>query len=126
MRILNARLHGILDFAMVAMLAVGPFLFGLGGSPAAIAWTLAAVHLVFTLVTRFPYGKVPWIPFVVHGLIELAAGATLIALPALAGYAPGSPARRFYTIAGIVELVIWVLTDYRGTESARVRADDSR
>ena len=126
MRILNARIHGSLDFVTVALLVVGPLLFGLGGSVAAIAWTLAAVHLVLTLVTRFPYGRVPLVPFVVHGLIELAAGAFLIVLPSLAGYAPGSPARRFYTIVGVAILVVWAITDYRGEKVAQVRAGDLR
>jgi hypothetical protein len=126
MRILNARIHGILDFVTVALLVVGPLLFGLGGSVAAIAWTLAAVHLALTLVTRFPYGRDPLVPFVVHGLIELAAGAFLVALPAIAGYAPGSPARRFYTIAGAAVLVVWAITDYRGEKAAETRAGDVR
>jgi hypothetical protein len=126
MRILGARIHGILDFATVALLVVGPLLFGLGGAPAAIAWTLAALHLVLTLVTRFPYGRVALVPFMVHGLIELAVGAFLVALPSLAGYAPGSPARRFYLIAGIAILVVWVLTDYRGPRAAEVRPDGAR
>jgi hypothetical protein len=53
------------------------------------------------------------IPFVAHGIIELLVGVFLVILPSIAGYAPGSPARRFYTIIGAVILVIWVLTDYR-------------
>ncbi len=117
MRILDARVHGILDLALVVIFLLGPLVYGLGGSPAAIAFLLAAVHLIVTLLTRFPMGLAKVIPFWVHGLIELFVGVFLVILPTIAGYAPGSPARRFYTVVGAAILVIWVLTDYRARES---------
>lgn len=116
MRILDARVHGLLDLALVVIFLLAPLVYGLGGSPAAIAFLLAAVHLILTLLTRFPMGLSKLIPFWVHGLIELFVGVFLVILPTIAGYAPGSPARRFYTVIGAVILVIWVLTDYRRRE----------
>ncbi len=113
MRILDARVHGLLDLALVVIFLFAPLVYGLGGSPAAIAFILAAVHLVLTLLTRFPMGIRKVIPFVAHGIIELIVGVFLVILPTIAGYGPGSPARRFYTVIGAVILVIWVLTDYR-------------
>ena len=113
MRILDARVHGLLDLALVVIFLLAPLVYGLGGSQAAIAYLLAIVHLVLTLLTRFPMGVRKVIPFFVHGLIELFVGVFLVILPTIAGYAPGSPARRFYTVIGAVILVIWVLTDYR-------------
>jgi hypothetical protein len=113
MRILDARVHGLLDLALVVIFLLAPLVYGLGGWPAAIAFILAAVHLILTLLTRFPMGIRKVIPFVAHGIIELLVGVFLVILPSIAGYAPGSPARRFYTIIGAVILVIWVLTDYR-------------
>jgi hypothetical protein len=119
MRILDARIHGVLDLAFIVIFLLGPLAFGLGGSPAAIAFLLAAVHLIMTLLTRFPMGASKLIPFRVHGLIELFVGVFLVILPTIGGYAPGSPARRFYTLAGASLLVVWVLTDYRkGAEPA--------
>ncbi len=113
MRILDARIHGVLDIATVLILLVGPLLFGLGGSPAAIAYSLAALHLLLTLLTRFPMGIWKTIPFVYHGIVEIIVGVFLLILPNMAGYGPGSPARRFYTIMGAVILVVWALTAYR-------------
>ncbi|MDQ2869378.1 MAG: hypothetical protein M3S32_01455 [Acidobacteriota bacterium] len=112
MRILDARIHGLLDLAAVAAFLLGPLLFGLGGNPAAISYTLAVVHLVMTLLTRFPMGRWKRIPFVVHGIVELVVGIFLLILPSIAGYAPGSPARRFYMIMGAFILVVWALTAY--------------
>ena len=116
MRILDARIHGVLDLIMVLMFLLGPLLFGLGGSPAAIAYTLAIVHLVMTLMTRFPMGRWKVIPFPLHGIVELIVGVALLILPSYAGYAPGSPARKFYLGMGAVILVVWALTAYGARE----------
>ena len=117
MRVLSARIHGYLDFVLIAILVIGPFAVGLGGTPALISWLLAALHLIVTLATRFPMGVWRVIPFVVHGLIELAVAAFFAALPFTGGYSPGSPARRFYVTMAAFVFLVWVLTDYRATES---------
>ena len=116
MRILSARVHGVLDLVTVLVLLLAPFVIGLGGAPAAIAWTLAAVHLLLTLFTRFPMGVWKRIPFYVHGIVELVVGIGLLLLPTFAGYGPGSPAKRFYVAMGALVLVVWALTAYRGPE----------
>jgi len=118
MRFINARIHGILDVVTILFLALGPFLFSLGGAPATIAWTFAAVHLVLVLLTRYPMGRWKTVPFVVHGIFELIAGVLLLTMPVLGGYAPGSPARRFYTIAGAFVLIVWALTAYRSADES--------
>lgn len=113
MRILSPWVHGVLDFVTVALLVVGAIAVGLGGSPAAIAFVLAAVHLLMTLLTDFPMGVWKRIPFFVHGIVELVVGIGLLVLPSFAGYGPGSPARRFYLAMGALVLVVWALTAYR-------------
>lgn len=118
MRFINARIHGYLDVAVIVVLVAGPIVMGLGGTPAAICFVLAAVHLVLTLLTDFPMGAKKVVPLFIHGLIELIAGVLLLVLPSLLGFGPGSPARRFYIFAGAAILLIWVLTDYRGKDRA--------
>jgi hypothetical protein len=120
MRVLSARIHGMLDFLIVAAFLLAPILVGLGGSPAAISYTLGIVHLLVTLATRFPAGLWKTIPFFIHGIIELVVGAALLILPSYAGYSPGSPARRFYLAMGAVILVIWALTAYRERDTGVV------
>jgi hypothetical protein len=120
MRILSARVHGVLDLVTVLFLVLGAIVSGLGGAPLAIALTLAAVHLLLTLLTDFPMGVVKRIPFFVHGIVELVVGIGLLLLPSFAGYGPGSPARRFYLAMGGLILVVWALTAYRRVDT---RAD---
>ena len=112
MRFISARIHGMLDFVIVVVFLLAPLLVGLGGSPAAISYTLAVVYLLMTLMTRFPAGRWKTIPFFVHGIVELIVGIALLILPSFAGYSPGSPARRFYLAMGAAILVIWALTAY--------------
>lgn len=116
MRILSARVHGVIDLVTVLVLVLGPLVVGLGGAPAAIAYSLAAIHLLMTLLTRFPMGVWKRIPFYVHGIVELVVGIALLLLPTFAGYGPGSPAKRFYIAMGAVILVVWALTAYRGPD----------
>jgi hypothetical protein len=120
MRFLNARIHGILDVITILVLALGPFLAGLGGPVALIAWTFAALHLILVLITRYPLGRFPVVPFVVHGLVEMIVGVFLLLVPVIGGYGAGSPGRRFYTIVGAFVLVVWAITAYR--EADRVPA----
>lgn len=117
MRILNARIHGVIDFATVLVFLLAPMLVGLGGRPAAISYALAVVHLSITLMTRFPFGRWKTIPFFVHGIVELIVGAFLLILPSFDGYSPGSPARRFYLAMGAAILVVWALTAYRDRDA---------
>ena len=117
MRILSSRVHGVIDLVTVLVLLLAPTLIGLGGSPAAIAYSLAAIHLLLTLLTRYPMGVWKTIPFVYHGIVELIVGVALLLLPSYAGYGPGSPAKRFYLVMGAVILVVWALTAYRGSEA---------
>ena len=117
MRVLSRRLHGYLDFVMIAIFVLAPLTIGLGGLPALISYVLAVVHLLMTLMTRFPAGIVKTIPLMVHGLVELAVAIFLVLLPYVAGFGPGSPAKRFYVFMAAVVFIVWLLTDYRGSGS---------
>jgi hypothetical protein len=118
MRILSARIHGVIDLVVVAVFLLAPMLVGLGGRPAAISYTLAVVLLVMVLMTRYPMGLWKTIPFFAHGIVELIVGVFLLILPSFDGYAPGSPARRFYLAMGAVILVVWALTAYRDRDAS--------
>ena len=69
-----------------------------------------------TLMTRFPAGIYKAIPLMVHGFVELAVAIFLVLLPYIAGFGPGSPAKRFYVTMTAVIFVVWLLTDYRAAD----------
>jgi hypothetical protein len=122
MRFLDARVHGLLDLVTLVLFLLGPLLFGLGGSPAAISYALAILFLVLVFFARLPIGRRRAIPFFVHGIVELVVGVWLLILPSFAGYAPGSPARRFFLGMGAWILIVWALTAY-GVREPRVSAE---
>lgn len=110
MRPIHARLHRILDFVTVVGFAVAPSLLGLQGLPATLAYVLAAVHLLLTLLTQFPPAEKGLVPLRAHGLIELVVGIALLLAPFALGWTGVS--RTFYVGAGVVILAVWALSAY--------------
>lgn len=113
-RSIGSWTHGIIDYATVILLAAGPRMAGFNGKQATFCYILAAVHLVLTLVTRFPFAPFRIVRFPLHGAIELIVSVVLVALPWLAEFARGVKSRNFFVSIGILIFLIWLLTDYRG------------
>jgi hypothetical protein len=86
--------------------------FGFHGTPAAIAYWLAGIHLLMTGCTDFPLGFFKWIPFKIHGAIELLAGIFILIAPWIFGFAQDVAARNFFLAMAIIVLVVVALTDY--------------
>jgi hypothetical protein len=108
----SARVHGVLDYAMVAAFLNAPMVFGFQGTPATIVYWLAGIHLLMTGFTDFPVGFFMWIPFRVHGVIELLAGIFLLLAPWTFGFAQEVAARNFFLGIAIIMLIVVALTDY--------------
>ncbi|HEV2018362.1 MAG TPA: SPW repeat protein [Gemmatimonadaceae bacterium] len=108
----SARAHGVLDYATVAAFLNAPMVFGFHGTPAAIVYWLAGIHLLMTGCTDFPLGFFMWIPFRIHGVIELLAGIFLLVAPWIFGFAQDVAARNFFLAMAIILLVVIALTDY--------------
>lgn len=112
MAILTPRIHGYLDYLTVVIFALAPTLFGLTGVPALLAYLLAVVHLLMTLLTDFPLGVADVIPLRWHSRVELIVSVVLVVLPWLLGDLFSAGARTFYTAIGAVIFVVWLATDY--------------
>jgi hypothetical protein len=108
----SARVHGVLDYATVAAFLNAPMVFGFHGTPATIAYWMAGIHLLMTGCTHFPVGFFRWIPFKLHGAIELLAGIFFLVGPWVFGFAQDVAARNFFLAIGIVVLVVVAVTDY--------------
>jgi hypothetical protein len=108
----SARAHGVLDYATVAAFLNAPMVFGFHGTPAAIVYWLAGIHLLMSGCTNFPVGFFMWIPFRIHGVIELLAGIFVLVAPWIFGFAQDIAARNFFVAIAIIMLVVIALTDY--------------
>ena len=112
MNILSPRTHGLVDYATVLLFALAPTLFGLTGTAATLAYALAAVHLVMTLVTAFPMGIAGVVALHVHGIVELLVAISLMGI-GMFNFGLEQTAGLFYLLVGLVILVVWVLSSYR-------------
>ncbi len=114
MRLIGIWSHAIIDYLMVIILIIGPSVAGFVGRQATMAYLLAATLLILALLTRFPLGVAKIIRFPLHGAIELMFAVLLLVLPWLANFARGIHSRNFFLLFGVVMLVIWFMTDFRG------------
>lgn len=119
LKVLSPRIHGYLDYVVVALFALAPTVFGFGGTPAIVAYALAGIHLTLTVLTAFPLGLVKLIPFKVHGVLEVGAFLGILVAPWLFGFADQAAARNFFLGAGALIGVVVALTNYQTTESER-------
>jgi hypothetical protein len=118
MKILNAKVHGYLDYLVVLIFLAAPSLLHLSMLPAAISYTLAAVHLLVTIATDFQLGLLKVLHLKWHGIIELIVGPVLIALPFVLGMGSEPAAQYFYVVNGVVILLVWFLTDYGSSKKS--------
>lgn len=111
MGIIPPGVHRILDWLAVLAFAVAPTVFALHGNTRILAYCLAVVHLVLTLLTHYPAGGRRPIPFHLHGALELVGGIVLVAVPLMRHWTFG--ARQFYLGMGVAALIVWGLSRYR-------------
>lgn len=123
-KLLSPKAHAFVDYGIVAMMLAAPTLFNFIGTAAVLCYVVAAFHLLMTLATAFPGGALRLIPFPIHGVIELVAGVSLLALPFILGFGEVEVARNFFMIMGLATIAAWTVTNYRGPGAA-VTADDT-
>ena len=116
MGLISAGAHRALDFVVVLAFAVAPTLFGMTGRSAMLAYALAVVHLLVTLLTHVPGRERRPIPYPAHGVLELLVGVAMVCVPIVRHWTAG--ARTFYIGFGVVLLLVWLLTSYRERATA--------
>ena len=117
MKIISPNLHGIIDYLVVLFLLASPNIFGFAGLLAIFTYVLGAVHLVLTILTNSDSGLFKIIPFPLHGQIEFVVGIVLIVL-AFTLFNDNNAGKLFYTAFGAAVLLVWLITDYKGSKSA--------
>ena len=112
-RPISARAHGVLDYAVAAVFLNAPMVFGFQHTTASkLAYWLTGIHLLLTACTDFPLGPFRWIPFKIHGAIELVAGLFVLVAPWIFGFSDQAPPRNFFVVMGILILIVVALSDY--------------
>ncbi|MEA2416389.1 MAG: hypothetical protein QOI58_3046 [Thermoanaerobaculia bacterium] len=125
-RSIGAVSHGILDYALAILLLVGPSVVGFAGVQAKWAYIFGGVLLAMAILTRYPLGIIKVVGLGIHGFVELLLALCLIAAPWYGNFARGVLSRNFYVMLGLLMLVLWFITDFRGVRDrvTAVRSDD--
>src|SRR4051794_34942944 len=106
-RSIGPLVHGMIDYLLVIILAIGPGVSGFRGRQAALCYGLAALHFVLTVFTRFPLGASKHVRFPIHGALEFIIGALMVVGPWLIGFSRGVLSRNFFMAIGALILLIW-------------------
>jgi len=115
MKIVNSKVHGVIDYAAVCLLWILPLTISRNEAVCLLSIILGCIHLVLTIFTKFPLGLKGIIPFKTHSHIELAVSIILVSTPVFIGslIPIESPVDRYYFGGfGLVVFGVWLVTDY--------------
>src|SRR5947208_17042098 len=115
MRLIGKWSHIIIDVVMMILLVVGPSYAGFAGRQADLAWVLAGVMF---LLVAFTLIKI--VRFAVHGAIEVVVVFLILIFPWIANFARGIHSRNCYLFVGVIMLVLWFMTAFRGARDQSV------
>ena len=127
-RSIGPATHGILDYLMVIILAIGPGVAGFSPSTAQakFCWAIMALLFILSILTRYPLGVKKVIGFVSHGIVELVIAVVILVLPWTRSFSAGVLSRNFFVGIGVLIAVIWTLTDFRNVRARPVRPSSSK
>src|SRR3954470_11160061 len=110
MKIINTRIHGVLDYLVGALLVVAPWLFGFarGGAETWVPVVLGLAAVIYSLLTRYELGVIHAIPMNIHLLLDFFSGVLLLCSPWLFGFS--QYVRSPHVIIGLLENGVALLT----------------
>lgn len=118
MKVLNAKVHGIIDYLVVVFLWASPTLFEMPEMTTMFTYILGGIHLILTILTNFPLGLIKVIPFKVHGIIELIVSIALVGIAFYLGNLEGDLSRNFYLGFAVAVFLTWLLTSYEADSTS--------
>jgi hypothetical protein len=113
MKPISLNLHSAIDYIAVVIFAAAPTVIGLSGWPAMLAYALAGIHLLMTLLTDFPGGVIKIIPVILHSWVERIVGPVLVIVAFLPQFGATRNGQVFFVVMGVVIFVVEQLTAYR-------------
>jgi hypothetical protein len=121
-KIINARTHGIIDYSHAAFF-LGLALVCRKSNPRA-AWAALGTGtfvLVQSLLTNYPLGAKPVIPFGTHGKMDAGFASASWAVPRVLGFS-GTAAARVFRMNSFVEAAVVGMTDFDSERAQRERS----
>ncbi len=112
MKFIDSKIHGFLDYVVVAFLLASPHLFNLPVTTSIFTYILAGIHFILTILTNFELGLFKLVPFEIHGTIEVVVSLLLVVTAFVLGVVDNEIARNFYLIVAAVVFLTWKFTNY--------------
>ena len=110
---LPALVHGLLDYAMGALLVAVPFLLGFTADAATAAAVVAGVILlVVAASTELPTGLVHSVPRALHAIVDYAVALALVAAPFVLGFTDDDTATPTLVALGVLQLLQTLATRF--------------
>ena len=125
-KVIAASAHGVIDYAYAAAFLGLALVWRKSNKPAALAALgTGATVLAQSLLTDYPWGLKPIIPFETHGRVDAALGSASWAIPRALGFS-GTPAAKVFTLNSLVVAAVVGLTDFNSgrAHDARNRLND--
>lgn len=111
-RPISPTMHGVMDYATVAVTAAVPRLMNFPDRATRAADVLAGGYGVLSGMTDYPLGAKRVVPFRGHGLTEAVIAVALPVLPWALGFAEDKRARNFFFGLTALTFVVAALTDW--------------
>jgi SPW repeat-containing protein len=122
MRFIPTKFHAPLDYIVGAVLIAGPWIFQYSdsGAATAISIVLGIGLIAYSLFTNYELGLWKVAPMAVHNLIDVVAGALLVASPWLFGFADdGANFWAPFVVIGVAAIFLGLTTKQAGGYSYR-------
>ena len=118
-KVISPKVHGIIDYAHVAFFFGFALLCRKSNKPAALAALGTGTFvLVQSLLTDYPLGLKPVIPFAMHGKMDAGFASASWVIPKVFGFS-GTAAAKVFEMNSAVEGTVVGMTDF-STERARM------
>ncbi len=118
-KIISARTHGIIDYSHAALFLTTALIVRKSNPRA--AWAALATGsfvLAQSLLTDYPLGTKPVIPFATHGKMDAGFASASWAVPRVFGF-EDTKAAKLFQINSVAEAVVVGLTDFDSERASK-------
>jgi hypothetical protein len=114
-KLITKKQHGLIDYSYAVIVPMLPHIAGFKQQKNAreTCYALGAGALMYSLLTKAPWGLFPVIPFKKHLKMDISASTLAIASPWLLNFSRKRAPRNTLIVVGILGLAASLLTDKR-------------
>ncbi|HEY0759670.1 MAG TPA: hypothetical protein VGD59_10485 [Acidisarcina sp.] len=121
-KVIDAKTHGIIDYAHAAFFFSVALACRKSNKPAAVAALgTGAFVLVQSLLTDYPLGAKPVLSFDAHGKMDASFASASWLVPRIFGFS-GTPAAKIFEVNSVVEAAVVGMTDWDSEKASLARA----